>query len=97
MLEMASKMHLLCCASPSGGLLHSRGISVGANDISSNYGGAVRCTKVVRRNKLSKGKICASYGEETSVGKLAVVTLLAQSMVVSSAFADVELLNGKGA
>jgi ApbE superfamily uncharacterized protein (UPF0280 family) len=92
MLEMASKMHLLCCASPSG-LLHSRGISVGANDSSSNYGG----TKIVRRNKSSKGKICASYGEETSVGKLAVVTLLAQSMVVSSAFADVELLNGKAA
>lgn len=44
-----------------------------------------------------KGKICASYGEETCVGKFAVVTLLAQSMVVSSAFADVELLNGKGA
>ena len=71
---------------------------MGANDSSStNYGGAVRCTKIVGRSKLLKGKICASYGEETCVGKLAVVTLLAQSMVVSSAFADVELLNGKSA
>ena len=70
---------------------------MGANNSSCNSASEVRCTKITRRNKSLKGKICASYGAETCVGKLAVVTLLAQSMVVSSAFADVELLNGKGA